>query len=445
MLGVIAPAPAEASAVAAPRPAAPSFTRSEAPPEDVSIAGLPSPRKRTAGCLVTVLGATLLVALGSVGALVYFRTLGRGPTVTASVGQGASGEVLRLTVLDAAPGAAVRFAGESRAIENGRVELPLSADALHLGDNVLVVELVNGANVVEVPVTITLEYRVRADLAGLESTPPTFDVVLEALPGSTATVDGTPLPLDARGIGRRTVSLASLREGPDGAYSHTASYSVTPPGRAPATGSLVTRVPTTPLHLLRPLDGAVTDLASLEVVGQTSAGQPPARVTVEGRDVEVGADGSFRVEVPLPEPGPDGLATLHVVARRPANAPRAMTVAVRRVPNLRRAASEVVVDRSIGYAQLADQPEVVRGRMVAFEGEVYNADVQGGRGILQVLYVGCSRQGRCPLWVTYSPATAIERGSVVRIVGIAGGTQQFRAESGETRTVPRVDATYVVP
>jgi hypothetical protein len=62
-----------------------------------------------------------------------------------------------------------------------------------------------------------------------------------------------------------------------------------------------------------------------------------------------------------------------------------------------------------------------------------------------MLVRGCTRTDRCPLWVTYAPADPVEPGAVVRVVGVAGGTQQFRAESGETRTVPRIDATYVVP
>jgi hypothetical protein len=127
------------------------------------------------------------------------------------------------------------------------------------------------------------------------------------------------------------------------------------------------------------------------------------------------------------------------------SAPREVVVGIRRVPDLRRAASEVVVDRSLGYEQLALDPEAMRGRLVALEGQVYNADVQDGRGVLQMLVRGCTRTDRCPLWVTYAPADPIEAGAVVRVVGVAGGTQQFRAESDETRTVPRIDANFVVP
>jgi hypothetical protein len=168
-------------------------------------------------------------------------------------------------------------------------------------------------------------------------------------------------------------------------------------------------------------------------------------VTIEGQEAAVSADGSFRVEVPLPSADTEGRATLHVVARRAGSAPRALSVSLRRVPDLRRAASELVVDRTLGYGQLADTADAVRGRLVSLEGQVYNADVQDGRGVLQMLVRGCTRTDRCPLWVTYAPADPVEPGAVVRVVGVAGGTQQFRAESGETRTVPRIDATYVVP
>jgi hypothetical protein len=265
---------------------------------------------------------------------------------------------------------------------------------------------------------------------------------VEAIPGSTVTVAGQPVALDAQGHARVEVPIASLSAGPDGALSHVAPYVVTPPGGAPSTGSLSTRIPVARLELRYPLDGATTDLASVEVAGRSA---PGSLVTVEGTAAPVSEDGSFRVQVPLPASGSDARSTLHVVARRAGAAPRTIEVGVRRVPDLRQAASEVVVDRTATYTRLADAPDEVRGRMVALEGQVYNVDVQDGRGVLQMLARGCDRTDRCPVWVTYAPGAPIEAGAVVRVVGLASGSQQFRAESAEVRTVPRVDATYVVP
>jgi len=414
----------------------------------MSIAGMPSPRRRNTGCIVAVLAIAILIATSTLAAFVYYRLWGRGPEVQASVAQASTGEVLHLAVPGALPGTVVRFAGQERPVTNGEVDLPLAADALHLGDNQLSVELVSGGSVTPVPITLTVEYRVRADLSTLEATPPTLQVAVEALPGSTVAVAGAPLAIDAQGHGHLVVPLASLTAGADGALTHTAAYVVTPPGGVPANGTLTTRIPVTPLELSRPLDGAVTDRASLEVAGRTAAppaGQNWGRVCVDPTEAFVAADGTFHLEVPLPPASADGLVSLHVVARRPGSAPQSTTLGVRRVPDLRRAASEVTVDRSLDYAQLADQAEACRGRLVALEGQVYNADVQAGRGVLQMLVRGCSRADRCPLWVTYAPSTAIDAGAVVRVVGVAGGSQQFRAESGETRSVPRVDATFVVP
>jgi hypothetical protein len=416
-------------------------------PGEVSIAGMPSPRRRWTGCLVGVLAVGLLVSAVAVAAVVYSRFFARGPSVHATVAQGAEGDVLRLALPDAAPGTTVRYGGQERPVENGQVELPMAAGALRIGDNELVVEVVSAGVTTRVPITLTLEYRVRADLTGLEATPPAIHIVVEALPGSTFTLEGRPVALDAGGNARIAVPLATLSPGPDGALTHSAPYVVTGPGGASSSGTVSTRIPVSRLELRHPLDGAVTDRETLEVSGRTSAptaDQAGPRVRVEGVEAPVAADGTFRVEVPLPTPGPDGRAVLHVVAHRPGAAPRALEIGVRRVADLRRAAADLPVDRALVYDRIVAAPDQARGRFVALEGQVYNVDVQDGHGVLQMLVRGCTRPDRCPLWVTYAPAGPIELGAVVRVVGTGAGTQQFRAESGEVRTVPRVDASYVL-
>ena len=102
------------------------------------------------------------------------------------------------------------------------------------------------------------------------------------------------------------------------------------------------------------------------------------------------------------------------------------------------------LDGRATYDQLAEHVEAV-GHLAAFEGQVYNVDVQDGRGILQMLTRPCTRADRCPLWVVYSPGAEITSGTSVRVVGMTTGPQQFRAENGDVRSVPRVEATHVVP
>ncbi len=398
--------------------------------------------------LVGLLLATLGIALVAVAYLAYDRLTHRGPRLRASVIQAATGEVLRLELPDARPGTIVRYAGNARPVENGAVELPIRADALHIGDNVLEVEVVDGASTSTLPITLTLEYRAHADLAGLASTPPSLAVVLEALPGSSAEVNGAAITLDATGTGRLEIPTASLPSDADGALTLAASYSVTPPGGELARGTLTARVPLTPLVLERPLDGGVTDRATITLTGRTAtpdAGAAAVTLSVDGRDVPVGADGRFLAELPLPEPDGEGVTTLQLVARRAGNAPHVVDLHVRRVASLRAAASAVAVDRGVGYDRLQAAPDEVRGRVVAFEGEVYNTDVQRGEGILQLLVRGCTRADRCPLWVTYAAVDPIATHTSVRVVGRAAGMQQFRAESGELRSVPHLEADFVVP
>lgn len=446
MLGVAAPtASATPSVPPSPLPT-PSFD--ELPEEPV--AGVPSKHGLRTALLALLLTGTLLIALSAVGYLAYQRLFGGGPSVRASVVQTAEGETMRLEFSEARPNTEVRYAGQSRTVTSGAVDFPIQADALRIGDNHLEVDVVEGGSTSTstIPITLTLEYRARTDLAGLEESPATIAVVIEAVPGSSATVQGTAVTFDAEGRGRHAIPLSSLAASPDdGSLTLEADYELTPPGGQPARGRITTRIPRTPLVIVRPINGGLTDASSVLVEGRTSAATEgdATQITVDGASVTPAADGSFEFRRALDGSEAAGRITLHVVARRRGNAPHAIDVAIERVADLSRVANDAPVDRSVGYPQLVESADAVRGHTVAFEGQVYNADIQDGVGILQLLVRGCSRTDRCPLWVTYRAVEPIVTGANVRVVGAARGMQEFRAESGEARSVPHVEASVVVP
>src|SRR5690606_34528068 len=121
------------------------------------------------------------------------------------------GEVLEVERPGAPEGSRVRFGGAEQPLAAGRARLPLSAEALHVGDNPLDIEVVAPGGAVETHrVTLTLELRVRADLTTLDAADPAITVVVEALPGSTSTLDGSALALDAQGRGSRAFPIAAL-------------------------------------------------------------------------------------------------------------------------------------------------------------------------------------------------------------------------------------------
>lgn len=442
MLGMNAPAAGKARPAAAAAPSEGGEGGVDTDSQEISIAGLPS-KRRGRGVWIALLIVGFLLFAGTAAGLGYYRLSHRATPVTASVTQGEGGESLRIEVAGAAEGMQLRFRDVERPLVGGRAEFPMAAGDLHVGANALTMELVHADGTREpISVTLTLEYRVRADLTSLSATPPAITVVVEAVPGSTMTVGGQAVTLDANGRGSVAVPTAQLATGDAGWLVHRAEYVVTPPGgAAPANGTLETRVPLAQLELERPLDGAVTDRDRLEFVGRAG---PNARVRIGDASVVADASGRFSLEVPLPVAGSDGSTPVAIEATQTERAPRSVTVTVHRVADLTRATDAYAIDRTIDYTRLVENPTALQGRSASFIGQVYNVDRFEGRGVLQMLVRDCRRPDRCPLWVTYSPSVGIAPPAVVRVFGVLSGTQQFRAESGETRSVPKLDAQFVI-
>ncbi|MBX3274049.1 MAG: hypothetical protein KF729_27535 [Sandaracinaceae bacterium] len=393
------------------------------PPKGLAIAAL-------------VLGLSAL-AIGG-GALAW-ALLSSGPAIRASVVQGESGELLELEVPGAEQGTRVRFGGREEALEAGRARFPLSADALSLGDNRLTVDVIAPDGDVESrTVELRLEIRVRADLGPLASAPPAIEVVVEAPPGSEASIEGAPLTLDANGRGTRRFEIDGRGASAEGLVEHVVRYRVSPPGGEVAQGSLRTRIPLTTLSLDRPGTSVVTDQASVEFAGAVG---PGATVTIGGEAVAV-SEGRFVHRLAVDEVGE---REVEVVAQVSGRAPRVVRVAIRRVADLEAEAAAFPHDATLTYARIAQNPATYRGQRVRFDGLVYNVDVRGGQSNLQILVRECPAGDQCPLWVTYPAATEIERRTRVRVFGTVGGEQQFRSQSGELRVVPRVDATFILP
>ncbi|MFK7988093.1 MAG: zinc-ribbon domain-containing protein [Sandaracinaceae bacterium] len=394
-------------------------------------------RRAPKGVAIAVLVAGVLILLAGVGALIY-SLAGGGPDVQASVVQGEDGEVLSLTVAGAEDGARVRFSGTELPLEAGTARFPLSANDLSLGENVLSVDVIHADGSVETAtVALNLGSRVRADVGPLQASPPAIDIVVEAPAGSEVTLDGEALALDGQGRGTRRFVIDGGEANAEGVVEHVVRYRVQPPEGETAQGELRTRVPLTTLTLDRPGENVVTEAESIEVAGAVG---PETAVTVAGAEVEVN-EGRFLHRVPLEM----GEQTVEVVARAPGKAPRHLSIALRRVEDLAAEAATFEPDASLTYARIAQSPDTYRTQRVALEGVVYNVNVTRGQSVLQILVDDCPSGERCPIWVTYSQATEAELSDRVRVLGTVAGQQQFRSQSGAVRTVPRVDATYVLP
>ena len=359
------------------------------------------------------------------------------PEVRAAVARGAEGEVLQVDVPEAPAGTKVRFDGEELPTTAGRVVFPLGANDLQLGDNQLTVEIVSpDGDVDEIPLVLTVRYRVRPDLDGLGDPEPKLRIVVDALPGSVVTIDEAPVPLDVTGHGVLEVPVAGEVD-QEPVLERTFDYRVVPPGAPPAQGQVRIRVPFAALRVERPSGESITDKARIEIAGSAHS---DATVTIDGRPVEV-REGRFLHEIEVPM----GVSEHVVVATREDRAPRRVNLQVRRVEDLAAEAASYAVDEELDYARLATGPADYRGRKVEFVGRIYNVDVHDGHVSLQMVVRDCARGQRCPLWVNHDGGTPVRINQWVRVLGEVVGEQQYRATSGEVRSDPAVKAAFVLP
>lgn len=431
--GVAAPAPQQAPA--APRQQGFGAPAGQVPgdqdwPED-DPPKLSTPRY---GLWIGIVLALLLVAGAVVGGVIFLG--GSAPDVRASVARGEAGETLQVDVPGAPAGTKVRYNGQELATTAGRVAFPLGANDLQLGDNELTVEVVSPeGDVSTIPLVLTVRYRVRPDLDGLDDAEPKLRIVVDALPGSVVTIDESPVTLDVTGHGVLEVPLEGMAS--QAVLERTFDYRVVPPGAPPAQGEVRVRVPFATLQVERPSEESITDQARLEIAG---AAHSDATVTVDGNPVEVN-EGRFLAEIDVPM----GVSEHVVIATRDERAPRRIDLTVRRVADLAAEASSFEVDRNLDYARLAAAPSDYRGRKVAFVGRVYNADVHEGRASLQMVVRDCARGQRCPLWVNHDGGTQVRINQWVRVLGEVTGEQQYRATSGEVRSDPAIEAAFLLP
>lgn len=392
------------------------------------------------GSMAAIVVGVLLVVL--VGAAGLYLMMGREHVakVHARVVAADNGdEAMQFEVAGAVAGAKIRFGGQERVLEAGRVVFPLAKDSLRVGDNVVLVDLLEpDGEVTPERITLAVDFRIRSDTSPLTTDPAAIDVVVSALPGTKVTLDGEALELDAAGKGVKRYPIEVATQANAGVIDHSVKYRVQPPTGEATVGELVTKIPLATLQIDRPGITVVTDKAEVEIAGAVS---PAAKLTVDGASVPVNA-GRFLYRMALPEAKE---YAPRVVASEPGKAPYGVSLQIRRVADLAQEALSFVVDPSLTYARISQNTSIYKGQKAAFEGRVYNVTVQGGRSVIQMLARDCPEGARCSLWVTYPAATDATVNSWIRVLGTLDGEQQFRSESNEVKTVPKVEATFILP
>jgi hypothetical protein len=409
--------------------------RSFTPVSNIGLSGSipPLPMQSSAMRFVWLLvGALAVLAVGG-GVLAWLSA--RSLNLRVRVVTEAGAERLEIEAPGSPAGAKLRFLGVEQPLTAGVARFPLKADALTIGENHLAIDLVRADGKVDSStVDLKVAYRVRLETAKLAASNPEVEVIVDAVPGSKVLLDNTTLALNEHGHGVRPYPVAGQS---GGELAFAAHYHVEPPGERAEDGKVELTLAVASMQIDRPGPEVITDQPVLEIAG---AVEPSAAVDIDGAIVEVN-DGRFLYRLKLAEPG---TRRLTVIARAKGKAPRVSEINVQRVADLTLAAASFTPDPSLTYARIAQKPVIYRGQKAAFDGRVYNVEVDAGKSVLQMLVLDCPAQSRCPLWVEYPQATEATIDSWVRVLGVIAGEQQFRSKQGQVQTVPSMHAQYVL-
>jgi hypothetical protein len=414
----IVPAPAPLSEL--PPPLAPRIVR--------ATGGLP---------IVPVSLAAGVVVLCAGGAILWFS---HGAPITAEPRSSPEGkDVLHLRCDPASckDGTVVNIDDARATFAGGEADLTLS-HPLHIGDNALTlaIDRPGYGRDESLKVVVPLPYRVWADVVPMSEPHPSIVVRAQAVAGSEVTIDGKRLALDGEGTGAYAIDETAETEGPadeSRVLSATVPYAVVNGAGAAQRreqGSVIARVPVSPLRVDAPRGHVVVATDQIAIAGRAPRG---ASVTIDGTPVAAGPDGTFDATLRLASLGEHRIA---VRAGTPALSPRTVYVAVKRVSSLVDEGRAFESQKTIGYdaamthlGASVGQPIVVEGEVVELRGPVMLVDDRRG----------CAK-GPCATRVVLAQDTNVDRGAVVRAYGHVA--RPFTLPTG--RTVPEVEADFVV-
>lgn len=396
---------------------------------------IPEKKGVSALAVVGIVFAILLLAGGGIG--IYALRSGGALTAVPQLDENGR-ESLKIGCPSCPDGTTVALGASSATVTGGAAVLPLPAP-LSIGENDLGVKIERpaGGRNEEVKVHVPVAYRVRADLSTLSAKPPAITVRIEATPGSTATVEGKPIALDATGRGAYAIDLAKETDGPGEAktFERKIPFAITPKGGKEEAGQLTARTGIVPLVLDAPGHELVTDKGTAPVAGQTRAG---TTVTIDGQNVPVDAAGIFGVRVELAAVGDK---PLEIVASAPPLAPRIAKVKITRVASLQEAAKAEDAQSPIGFDVFGADPAAKAGQKAVVEGEVVDARAKGGHTVLLIEdKKKCAKGASCLVRVIHGEDDKAARGDTVRAYGRVLG-----AVTASGKTVPDIEAIFVLP
>jgi hypothetical protein len=300
--------------------------------------------------------------------------------------------------------------------------LPL-ARPLKVGENPMTLTLVATRGKQSfVDISVPIAYRVRGDTSGLDAPTPELRVLVSAVAGSSVSVDGKPVALNAEGEGRYVLDVSSEVTGLDATVKtleRKLPYTVTPPNGAPQTGAVSLQAGITPLVIDAPGPAVLLETSNFVLAGRTAKG---GALSVSDRPITVDATGRFAQMMNVSAPGE---TTIVLRATSKDTAPRLFPLRVKRVDSLVREAERVRQRATSSYAAIADQAESKRGWAVALDGVSVDARTENYNTVAVMDVRGGCTQPPCLARVTYGAPFSLSAGDKFsafgEVVGLVDG------------------------
>jgi len=402
-----APSGAPAMAVASTRPAAPASRTPGTPVRPKQ--GIP------ALAAVSMVGAAGMFAAAAVVWLFY---RGHGAIEARATAVADGKEQLELSCPACDDGTVARLDAANATFTGHRASLPL-ARPLRVGENPMTMTLVTPRGKQSfVDISVPIAFRVRGDTSGLDAPTPELRVLVNAIAGSTVTVDGKAVALNAEGEGRYVLDVSAEVTGLDASQKtleKRLSYVVTPPSGLPESGSVSLQTGITPLLIDAPGPAVLLETSNFVLAGRTAKG---GALTVSDRPITVDPTGRFAQMMNVSAPGE---TTIVIRATSKDSAPRLFPLRVKRVDSLIHEAERVRQRATSNYGAIAEQAETKRGWAVALDGATVEARTENYNTVVVMdVQSGCSKPP-CFARVTYGAPYSLAQGDKFSAFGEVTG------------------------
>ncbi|MEO6600612.1 MAG: hypothetical protein ABIQ16_12100 [Polyangiaceae bacterium] len=364
---------------------------------------------------VAIVGAAGLFAAAAVVWLFY---RGHGSIEAQAVALADGKEQLELNCAACDDGTLSRLDGANATFAAHRATLPLSRP-LKVGENPMTITLVSPRGKQSfVDISVPIAFRVRGDTSGLEAPTPELRVLVSAITGSSVTVDGKPVTLNAEGEGRYAIDVSTEVTGLDSnvkSIERKVPYVVTPPNAAAQSGTVTLQAGITPLVIEAPGPAVLLEGSNFVLSGRTAKS---GILTVSDRPITVDPTGRFAQMMNVSAPGE---TTIIVRATSKDTAPRLFPLRVKRVDSLAKEAERVRQRATSNYAAIADQAENKRGWAVALDGSAVEARTENYNTVIVMEVQGGCAKAPCLARVSYGAPFNVSRGDKFSAYGEVAG------------------------